>query len=191
MSILIIFWGFVSAQDIITTTRGVVINARVLNIAEKAITYKTNDSLAIEVTQAKSELASIHFANGTNMVFEVEGPAPSAVSSGIYYQGVTDANRYYKGYKAAGTGTLVASLIFPIFGLVPAVACSSTTPSVINLGMPNDSLGHNPEYYAGYSSQAKKVKSKKVWKNYGIGAGIGMGIKATYYIAIILLLTTL
>ncbi len=191
MFVFIASCGFISAQDIITTNSGVVINARVLNISEKTITYKTNDSLAVEVTQLKSELRSIHFANGTDMVFEVEIPVTSGVSSGLYLQGVKDANRYYKHYKDAGTGTLVASLFFPIFGLVPAVACSTTTPSVINLGIPNDSLGRNPEYYAGYSTQARKVKSKKVWTNYGVGAGIGICLRVCYSYAFILLLTSL
>jgi hypothetical protein len=91
----------------------------------------------------------------------------------LYQQGEVDATRYYQGYKGAGTGTFFTALLAgPLFGLIPAIACSSTTPDRHNLGLPNKQFAENNDYYQGYSQQAKRIKSKKVWTNYGIGAGI-------------------
>ena len=83
--------------------------------------------------------------------------------------GVSDADKYYDGYKGAGTGTLIGSLVSPILGLIPAIATSSTTPSDVNLNYPSVELMNNQEYYNGYTRRAKKIKSGKVWGNWVIG----------------------
>lgn len=68
----------------------------------------------------------------------------STQSSGdLFIQGQKDALRFYKGYKGAGTGTLIAGLVSPLVGLIPAIACSSTEPKEINLNYPNADLMKN------------------------------------------------
>jgi hypothetical protein len=58
-----------------------------------------------------------------------------------YYQGVTDASRYYRKYKGAGTGTFFTSLLLNGFvGLIPAVATSASKPKLENLGFPDAAL---------------------------------------------------
>jgi hypothetical protein len=77
--------------------------------------------------------------------------------------------KYYKGYKAAGTGTLVTSLFLsPLVGLIPAIACSSTPPDRYNLSYPDEDKMKKNEYYSGYTQKAKKIKQGKVWTNWGI-----------------------
>lgn len=91
----------------------------------------------------------------------------------MFQQGEDDATRYYQGYQGAGTGAFVTSLLVgPILGLIPAIACSSTAPQRRNLGFPKKQLAENNDYYQGYAQQAKRIKSRKVWTNYGIGTGI-------------------
>jgi hypothetical protein len=81
--------------------------------------------------------------------------------------------KYYKGYKAAGTGTLVTSLFLtPLVGLMPAIACSTTPPERYNLNYPDEDKMKKSEYYSGYTQKAEKIKSGKVWKNWGISWGI-------------------
>ena len=100
--------------------------------------------------------------------------------SDMFQQGKNDAKIYYKGYKGAGTGTFLASLLTgPIFGLIPAIACSTTSPSSDNLTFPSVELMRNPDYVSGYTQQAKAKKSGKVWGNYGIGTAVLLVVLAS------------
>lgn len=104
-------------------------------------------------------------------------PAQPQSYTGMYQQGETDAKRYYQGYRGAGTGTFLTTFFAgPILGLIPAIACSSTAPSQDRLGFPNSQLSQNNDYYKGYAQQAHRIKSKKVWGNFGIATGILVGI---------------
>ena len=105
--------------------------------------------------------------------------------SDMFNQGRNDAKIYYKGYKGAGTGTFLTSfLLSPIVGLIPAVACSSTQPSMNNVIFPNVELTHNSDYVNGYLQEAHTKKIKKVWGNFGIATGIlaivAISVKSSY-----------
>jgi hypothetical protein len=89
-------------------------------------------------------------------------------------KGQVDAEKHYKKYKGAATGTLIASLVSPIVGLVPAIITSSTTPRLENLGYPDESLFKQADYHNAYTRKAKKMKAGKVWKNWGIGFGVNL-----------------
>jgi len=91
----------------------------------------------------------------------------------LYNKGKQDATVYYKGYKGAGTGTLVTTLLLsPLVGLVPAIITSSVKPQEQNLDYPDHELMKNPDYSTGYKNQARKTKNRKVWTNWGIGFGV-------------------
>jgi hypothetical protein len=96
------------------------------------------------------------------------------VTKSMYVQGQRDAELHYKKYKGAGTGTLVASILSPLVGLVPAIACSATMPREVNLGAPQPEMLAQEEYYLGYTQKAKKIKSRKVWTNWAIGFGANL-----------------
>ncbi|MBU1822452.1 MAG: hypothetical protein KKG00_13210 [Bacteroidetes bacterium] len=98
------------------------------------------------------------------------------VTKSMYVKGQRDAELHYKKYKGAGTGTLVASILSPLVGLVPAIACSATMPKEVNLGTPQPELLAQEEYYLGYTQKAKKIKSRKVWTNWAIGFGANLVI---------------
>ncbi|HEV7379897.1 MAG TPA: hypothetical protein VGN64_08905 [Dyadobacter sp.] len=91
-------------------------------------------------------------------------------------KGQIDAEKNYKKYKGAATGTLIASLVSPLIGLIPAIASSATTPKLQNLGYPDETLFRQGDYHAAYTKKAKKIKQKKVWTNWGIGFGINLVI---------------
>lgn len=92
----------------------------------------------------------------------------------LFVKGQVDASRYYQGYKGAGTGTLITSLISPLVGLIPAIATSSTAPKEENLGYPDPELFGQKEYYDSYTQKAKKIKQGKVWTNWAIGLGVNI-----------------
>jgi len=94
----------------------------------------------------------------------------------FFVKGQADASRYYKGYRGAGSGTLISSLLIPIVGLIPAIACSSTSPQDANLNYPNSELMKKTDYYNGYTQKAAKIKKSKVWTNFGIGFGVNLAI---------------
>jgi hypothetical protein len=126
--------------------------------------------------KSATELSNQPGASQANSAGQQNQPIYSLDDQGytkMYKKGEVDATRYYRGYTGAGTGTFVTSfLVGPLLGLIPAIACSSTTPKRRNLGLPNTQIAENNDYYQGYAQQAKRIKSKKVWTNYGIGVGI-------------------
>lgn len=98
----------------------------------------------------------------------------SVTLKNLYPQGEIDAEKHYKKYKAAGTGTLITSLASPIVGLIPAITTSASQPKVGNLGYPNEELFKQADYYKGYTKKAKKIKQRKVWTNWAIGLGVNI-----------------
>ena len=91
----------------------------------------------------------------------------------IYLKGQRDALKYYDDTRP-GTGTLVISLLSPLAGLIPAIACSSTQPKDKNLNYHRTDLIKNPDYYNCYINAARKIKQKKVWTNWGVAFGVNL-----------------
>lgn len=120
----------------------------------------------------------IRYENGTKDIFDNKSNeaaiAPVLSSDELFRQGRSDASRYYHGYKGAGTGTLITSLVSPLLGLIPAIATSSANPSNARLNYPNADLMKKSSYYDGYTQKAKSIKRGKVWKNWGIGLGVNI-----------------
>lgn len=168
------------SQDIITTKKGEDIESKVLEVTEKDVVYKKFENQdGPSYTLKKSMIVMIRYENGSKDIFESETQEattyyPESTDGDLFVQGQMDAGTHYKGYKAAGTGTLIASLVSPIVGLVPAIATSSTMPKDENLGYPNSELIKQTDYYNGYTQKSKKVKQGKVWTNWAIGFGVNL-----------------
>jgi len=179
-SLLIIFASALCfSQDLITKKTGEDIQAKILEVGQTEVKYKKSDNLTGPTFSiSKSDVIMIRYENGTKDVFVEENKKaanlPAFSVENYLRQGQMDAKRYYKGYKPAATGTLVSSLLIPIVGLVPAIICSTNEPDEINLNYPNPELMKNPEYATGYTQQAHKIKSRKVWTNFGIGFGVNV-----------------
>ena len=161
------------SQDIISKRSGEEIEARILKVGLTEIEYRRFDNPDGPIYSIlKSDLLYIEYENGSHDVFE-ETPQPVATRpENLFVKGQGDAMAFYDRYKPAGTGTLVVSLVSPLVGLIPAIACASTPPKDINLNFPNAELMKQDEYNFAYREKARKIKSKKVWTNWGIAFGI-------------------
>lgn len=166
--------SFCFSQDIITKRTGENISAKVLEVTTTEIKYKafSNPNGPI-FSVLKTDLSMIQYEDGTKNIFPYEKKADTS-SADLFTQGQMDASKYYKGYKGAGTGTLVASLVSPLIGLIPAIATSSTQPKDENLNYPHSDLMKKADYNNGYSQKSKKIKQGKVWKNWAIGFGVNL-----------------
>lgn len=164
------------SQDTITSRVGEDIQAKVLEITTTEIKYKKFDNLdGPTFIVQKSEFSMIRYENGTQEIFTEEKKIePTKPTANLYTKGQSDAIRYYSGYKGAGTGTLLTSLLSPLVGLIPAIACSSTRPKETNLNYPNSDLMKQPDYNNGYTQKAKKIKQGRVWSNWGIAFGVNL-----------------
>ena len=180
------------SQDTITFRSLEEVQAKVFEITSTDIKYKKFDNPNGPVfIILRSDVLSIRYENGTKDIFNTEkeesgntpstpasppvlAPTPVMSSNDYYMKGQKDATRYYVGYTGAGTGTLVTSLVSPLLGLVPAIACVATPPKQKNLNFPSAELLKNPDYHRGYDARAKKMKQGKVWTNWGVGLGVNL-----------------
>jgi hypothetical protein len=184
--LLFLIAGFSAcAQDIIITRVGDDISAKVMEVGTTEIRYRKFTNLEGPVyTILRTDVIKIQYENGTEDIFGdpnwytspgATATRPSAAPDmDMYIRGRNDGTRYYRGYKSAGTGTLVTSLLSPIAGLVPAIACSATPPKQHNLHYPSGQLMQDPEYARGYAQEARRIKKNKVWMNWGIGFGANL-----------------
>jgi len=123
----VLSFTFCYSQDAITKKSGEDIQAKILEVGQTEIKYKKFDNLeGPTFTMPKSDILLVRYENGTKDIFNEENKPAAAVSSSgdFYIDGKNDASKYYKSYKAAGTGTLITGLLSPLVGLIPAVACS-------------------------------------------------------------------
>ncbi|MFD1188802.1 hypothetical protein [Pontibacter rugosus] len=191
------------AQDMIMKRSGEKVEAKVLEITPSEIKYKrfSNQEGPIYILP-KADVTLIQYADNSSESFELEVSSRAGASMtgtkdvvadkqviadadatttaseesslSLYVKGQTDASMYYDGYKAAGTATLVTSLLSPVIGLIPAVVCSVTTPQEKNMDAPSHQLLSQQDYKSGYRKNARKVKAGKVWKNWAIGLGVNV-----------------
>lgn len=185
--LLILFTGIhvAVAQDIITLKSGQELKARILRLNPKDVIFIAENN-PDTVYLLRGDITKLQYRSGIIIFLsdnKEHSPAVSdtftesnnvTVKDSLYSLGEKDASRYYKGYQAASTGTLICSLFFP-WGLVPAIACSSTPPSINNLGYRDQKLMENSNYFTGYTRQAYKIKKKKVWQGFAIGSGAVIG----------------
>lgn len=183
-----IFFSVLSAcfsQDVITKKSGEDIQGKVLEVNQNDIKFKKADNPnGPTFSVSKSEILIIRYENGTKDIFNETKDIfdePKDASTGkinfklstteeLFKKGQEDATKNYNGYKGAGTGTVITTLVVgPILGLAPAILCSSSAPKEENLNYPSSEKMKNFDYSKGYTQNAYKIKKKKVWKNYWIG----------------------
>lgn len=188
---LILLTNNLNAQDVITKRNGEDINAKVLEISDLEVKYKKFDFLdGPTYTEKKSEILIIRYENGSKDIFEEEVKekiviTPYRPKSNVNRDGLPalkgvntedgreDARRYYRAQNTgAGWTGVTAALTTPVFGLIPAVICSSTVPKDFNLDYPDDDLMDDYDYAYSYRNEAKRIKSKKVWGGFAIGTAV-------------------
>lgn len=183
-SIFLIFFEC-QAQDTITKKNGEKLQAKVLEITPAQVKYKRfeNPDGPLYIIN-KSDVLLIQYEDKSEESFEpaaFASPTPEVEATtdpviNYFVKGQEDANIYYEGYKAASTGVLVASLLSPAVGLIPAIATSTTPPKDKHLDSPNHVLMQQPDYKSGYLQRARKIKANKVWTNWGVALGINVAL---------------
>jgi len=182
------------SQDVITKINGDEILAKVLEINPSDIKYKRFDNLEGPIyTINKTEVFSIKYPNGSKEMFNTPAATTPAAATptanppinnpnnsnyvnnasdqDVCKTATTDAETLYTGRNSGATWTgLTCALLNPLFGLAPALICSSTRPSGYNLGAVNQEKMNNPTYEECYTKKARKKKAAKVWTGYIIGS---------------------
>lgn len=191
-NLLFILFLFVSittyAQDTLTLRNSQKMTVNVVELTASQVKYTLSDTQKVSVNSiAITDVSQIKFKEGNTRTFTetdwklAETVAKEGVetlsSSQLFDKGKADAKRYYEGYRPAATGTFITTFLAGgIIGLIPAISCSSTRPKDKHLNAPSPTLIANQDYYNGYIKQAKKMKSRKVWMNYGIALGIDIAV---------------
>ena len=167
---------FCFSQDVITLKTGEDISAKIVEVGLTDIKYKKFDNIdGPSFTILKSDVLMTRYKNGTKDVYNLDTKSGKDNSSNeeMTLKGTKDAATYYKGQNSGKVWTGVTSVLTsPLFGLIPAVACSSAEPDQDNLNFKDAELMKNTAYNVAYNEKAHKIKKNKIWKSYGIGSGI-------------------
>lgn len=162
------------SQDVITKKTSEDIQSKVIEVTSTEIKYKKFTNLdGPTFTLLKSDVLMIRYENGSKDIFnETSSNKNSSSSEDMIQKGTQDAFTNYKGKNSGAAWTSVTTIfVSPLFGLIPAIACSSTAPSDYNLQYKDPEMMKNSTYNRAYTEQAHKTKKKKVWANYGLSSG--------------------
>jgi hypothetical protein len=177
-TVLAVFSFFLCfSQDVITKKTGEDIQAKILEVGQTDIKYKKTDNLeGPSFTITKSEVLMVRYSNGTKDIFGQEKTSTSdakITSDDMCDEGKQDSKVNYKGKNSGAGWTCATTILFsPLIGLIPAVACSSSEPNDSNLNYKDSKSMKNNTYNQCYTEQAYKTKKRKIWRNFGIGAGV-------------------
>ncbi|MCL2413496.1 MAG: hypothetical protein FWC98_05105 [Bacteroidales bacterium] len=94
----------------------------------------------------------------------------------IYARGRLAAREHYRMHRPAGTATLVLSTVTGPLGAAFAIPASRTPVRIENLGHPNMPLVDHRLFYQGYATEARRIKARRVWLNFGVGFGAFLAV---------------
>lgn len=183
--------AFLFSQDVMVLKNSDEIKAKVIEINDLTILYKKWENLTgPNYNIKKEEVLFIRYENGTKEVISAVAQAPAVLSNSalpnsipttngntmntqsqeLAFRGEQDANNYYRG-RNSGKGWVFATCVLttPVVALIPAIACSLTPPSEINMNFPSTEVAQNQLYRDAYKKQAHKIKQRKVMANLGYG----------------------
>jgi len=103
------------SQDVLTKKTGDDIQAKVIEVTTTEVKYKKFDNLNGPLFSIlKSELLLVRYENGSKDVFnDIKKGEEKIVSVKEFYQeGQSDANKFYKGYKGAGSTVLATAYCY-------------------------------------------------------------------------------
>lgn len=86
----------------------------------------------------------------------------------LYDSGYAHAKKYFRTGGVFGGTFATTFFTGPVFGLIPAIVCSTSPPKEANFISPNPAMLSNPNYIMGYRERAKREKSNEAWKAWGI-----------------------
>jgi len=185
IAMMFVYSNLSYAQDMITKKTGEDISAKVLEVTTSEVKYKKTDNLEGPIFSIlKSEVLIIRYKNGTKDVFSNAKDANSQTvvteqtnENDMFSKGKSDAKSFYRGQNSGSGWTAAATILTsPLLGAIPAALCATTEPNDDNLMYPNSSLMKNADYNKGYINESRKIKSKKVWKTFGISSAVWLGL---------------
>lgn len=167
--------------DSIFFKNGKIAVVKIMEVNSDGVKYKNiNNPDGPNYSISKNELKEIIYSTGLkesfNTVLVSKNESLKTVTNSIYdesllIQGKADAKKYYK-HKGGSIGTGILTAIVAPFGLIPAITCSMFEPKESNLDYPNKDLWNKPEYKTAYKFQAYKMKVRRMWITFSIGAVI-------------------
>jgi hypothetical protein len=181
LSIIIFLLGNPSrAQSLIDTiftkeNDTLVCHITLVNSNNVFYTYHKNKSTYISLKKVNRFVLNSKDVEVLNELPKKDSVSINSAGEALYLKGKQDALKYYGDYIHAGTGTLVISLLSPLAGLVPAIACGNTEPKEKNLNYHDAELIKNSDYHKGYVQSAWKIKQHKVWTNWKIALAVNIG----------------
>lgn len=165
------------AQDTLFTRKDEKIACKILEIGTTEIGYRKFDYMDGPLYKIlKKEVRLIRYQSGAfEIIPEVEMPPQVAAVEEPkmlgYHDGYLDADRYYRGYKGAGTLSYISGL-FVLYGLPVPIISSLVKPTNTRIYVPRPTdYQTNAAYAAGFNQRATSMKRSKVWANYGYGVG--------------------
>jgi hypothetical protein len=100
-------------------------------------------------------------------------------------QGFEDAATYYKGYKGIAVGSYVAGLV-TLYGIPIPLIGSTTRPKNLEKYVPDlQKFKNDPDYARGFANNARSIKSKKAWSNYGYGVATTSAVYVVLILAVL------
>jgi hypothetical protein len=174
---------FCFAQDIIIKVNGEEIKSKILEVNQGEIKYKVFDyQSGPSYTVSKSEIFMIRYENGSKDIFNNAKEKKDSIvsvmpSEEMRTKAKQDAITYYLGKNSGAAWTMATTIVTsPILGLIPAFACAASEPNEDNLNAPDEKLMKNADYNKAYVDQSRKIKKRKIWKNFAIGSGVWVGL---------------
>ena len=172
------------AQDKIVTKDGKEITGSVKRITPTKIKYVDGKSFHGEITTISAEdVDYIIYENGDKEVVRSNNETESGIEANMAVKGREDAQDNYFGDNSGKGGTMATVIVAgDIIGLIPAIACASTTPKRENLNYPSEKLMRNKEYSTSYKHEAHKIKRNKVWNGYLVGALVNVAVYLLFFL---------
>jgi len=94
----------------------------------------------------------------------------------IYIRGRMAARDHYTLFRPPAAATLVLSTFTGPLAMGFAIPAARTPVRIENLGHPDMPLLDHRLFYHGYSAEARRIKARRVWLNFGVGFGIFLGV---------------
>ncbi len=182
-------------QDTLYFKNKTTVVSQIVELNSTQLKYKRLDNLdgPLYVSE-KKDIEYVVYKTGLKEVFdsspnptvannETETKSTMSLINGNMTSAKIDANRYFKTNSMPFVIGVSAGCNI-VLGLIPAVIYSSTEIKPKNLKMPNPST-KSFEYKLTYEREAEKIKRKKAWRAYGIGAGVNLSLYMAYLIIVL------
>lgn len=173
-----------SGQDTLTLINGKTVIIKLKSYDLEKIVFSTAEDTAANIQLPVNRIDRLVLSTGIVIVGgfhsrTLEEVAQSTDSIALRQQAYADANRYYKDYKSAGTGTLLSTtFLTPAIGLFVAVSGATTPVRTNRLGAPDFNLRSNEIYMNAYKEAAFSKKKSRVWTNFAVGTVVFAGVAA-------------